>query len=145
MTRQTVFTHEFVEYVPDDLKGGVIYVCIPFATVVHKCACGCGREVVTPLSPTDWELIFDGQTISLDPSIGNWNYPCQSHYWIRRDKVIWDRKWSRREIDAGRADDRDQKVIYSDKRASDSPREDHDEDTHERPESLWQRFRRRWL
>ncbi len=86
--------HEFVDYIPDAIKEGTVYVCVPFATVVHRCCCGCGNEVVTPLSPTDWKLIFDGQSISLDPSVGNWSFPCQSHYWIRRNKVVWARRWS---------------------------------------------------
>ncbi|PYT79987.1 MAG: hypothetical protein DMG40_13935 [Acidobacteria bacterium] len=81
MTRRTALAHEFVEYMPDQLKDGVLYVSIPFATGAHKCCCGCGQEVVTPLSPTDWKLIFDGRSISLDPS--NWSFPCKSHYWIR--------------------------------------------------------------
>ena len=47
-----------------------------------------------------------GETISLDPSIGNWNFRCQSHYWIRRNRAIWAPRWSRKEIDAARAHDR---------------------------------------
>lgn len=105
MKRETALTHEFVEYIPKELEPGRLYVCMPFATVVHKCCCGCGHEVVTPLSPTDWTLLFDGESISLDPSIGNWSFNCQSHYWIRRNKVQWAPRWSRRQIDAGRAGD----------------------------------------
>jgi hypothetical protein len=106
MKRQTALAHEFVEYMPDQLKDGILYVSIPFATVAHKCCCGCGREVVTPLSPTDWKLIFDGQSVTLDPSIGNWSFPCKSHYWIRNGKVRWADMWTQEEIDAGRAADR---------------------------------------
>ena len=32
----------FVEYVPDALDDGILYVSIPFATATHKCFCGCG-------------------------------------------------------------------------------------------------------
>ena len=102
MKRKNALTLEFVEYIPDDLKNGTLYVSISFATVVHKCCCGCGNEVVTPLSPSDWKLTFDGQTISLDPSIGNWNFPCQSHYLIKHNLVKWVPQWSQKEIDAGR-------------------------------------------
>lgn len=107
-----ILTHQFVEYVPEQLEPGVLYVSIPYATVVHKCCCGCRQEVVTPLSPTDWELTFDGNTVSLDPSIGNWNFPCQSHYWIKRNRVHWAPQWSRADIDAGRAQDRSAKQRY---------------------------------
>ena len=82
-------THEFVEFIPDMIEEGKLYVSIEYATTVHKCCCGCGKEVVTPLSPTDWKLIFDGKTVSLDPSIGNWSFPCRSHYWIRNNWALW--------------------------------------------------------
>ena len=106
MKRKLILAHEFVEYIPNDLKEGTIYVSMAFATAVHKCCCGCGNEVVTPISPTDWQLTFDGESISLYPSIGNWNLDCKSHYWIIRNRVQWARRWSRKEIAAGRAHDR---------------------------------------
>jgi uncharacterized protein DUF6527 len=114
MSRRTprTFTHEFVEFIPSDLKEGVIYVSIQYATAVHNCACGCGSKVVTPITPTDWELTFDGETISLYPSIGNWNFPCRSHYWIRRNRVKWAGRWSQEEIEAGRAKDRSLKQRF---------------------------------
>jgi len=106
MKNKTVLTHEFVEFIPDDPLEGTLYVSMRFATVVHKCCCGCGTEVVTPLSPMDWKLIFDGKTISLEPSIGNWSLECQSHYWIRGNQVRWARQWSQEEINDVRAYDK---------------------------------------
>jgi hypothetical protein len=103
------FTYEFVEHIPATIKERTIYISIPFATAVHKCACGCGSEVVTPITPTDWQLTFDGQTISLHPSIGSWNLPCRSHYFIRRNNVQWARQWTRDEIAAGRAQEQQTK------------------------------------
>jgi uncharacterized protein DUF6527 len=110
--KRTAIKHEFVEFIPEILEEGMLYVSIPYATAVHKCCCDCGREVVTPLSPTDWELRFDGKTISLDPSIGSWALKCQSHYWIRHDRVVWARRWSRKEIEQGRARERREKEGY---------------------------------
>jgi len=60
--------------------------------------CGCNNEVVTPLSPTDWQLTFDGESVSLNPSIGNWSFKCKSHYWIVKDTIKMARKWSDDEI-----------------------------------------------
>lgn len=97
--------HEFVEYIPEQLEQGVLYVTVRFGTVVHTCCCGCGLEVVTPLSPADWHLTFDGESISLYPSIGNWSLPCRSHYWIKSNRVVWAPQWSDAEIAAGRAAD----------------------------------------
>ena len=110
--------HEFVEFIPEQLEEGVVYVTIEYATAVHRCCCGCGREVVTNFSPTDWKLIFDGETISLDPSIGNWSFPCQSHYFIRQDKVVWAGKWSPEKIAAGRERDQARKTAYFDSAGS---------------------------
>jgi hypothetical protein len=104
--------HEFVEFIPDVVEEGKLYVSIEYATVVHKCCCGCGKEVVTPLSPADWRLIFDGKTISLDPSIGNWSFPCRSHYCIKDNRVRWAEDWSQSRIDATRTHDRWAKEKY---------------------------------
>jgi len=60
---------------------------------------------VTPIQPTDWKLIFDGKTVSLHPSIGNWSFACRSHYWIKNNRVAWDRKWSEEQIEDGRIRD----------------------------------------
>jgi hypothetical protein len=106
------FTYEFVEFIPDAMEEGKIYVSIDYATVVHKCACGCGKEVVTPLSPTDWKLVFDGKTVSLDPSIGNWGFPCRSHYWVKNNRALWAEDWSQSRIDANRAHDRRAKKLH---------------------------------
>lgn len=112
MRRPVVLAHEFVKAIPDELEERTLYVSVDYATVVHKCCCGCGREVVTPLTPTDWTLIYDGVSISLNPSIGNWSFECRSHYWISKSTVKWARQWSRSRIDAGRAQDRRLKARY---------------------------------
>jgi len=104
----------FVEFIPEIIEEGVLYVSMEHATAIHKCCCGCGNEVVTPLSPTDWTLVYDGMTITLAPSIGNWGFPCQSHYWIRGNSVIWARRWSRKRIEAARLAARFAKERYFD-------------------------------
>jgi len=95
-------SHKFVKNVPRDLEEGIVYVSIEYSTAIHRCCCGCGNEVVTPFSPTDWKLIFDGKSISIYPSIGNWNFPCQSHYWITENEVEWAPKWSKKQIERTR-------------------------------------------
>lgn len=88
MIRHTVLSPRFVKGIPRNLEPGVLYVSTEYGTVVHSCCCGCGHEVVTPLSPTDWQLTNNGGAISLWPSVGNWNLPCRSHYVIRGNRVI---------------------------------------------------------
>lgn len=109
---RTSLEHEFVESFPDRMEEGKIYVSIEFALVGHKCCCGCGYEVITPISPAEWQLTFDGESISLHPSIGNWSFDCQSHYWIKNNKVHWSDLWSRDEIDRLRAYERQTEAAY---------------------------------
>ncbi len=108
MRRQTI-EHEFVAEFPEDPVDGVLHVSVQFATALHRCCCGCGNKVITPLSQTDWTLTYDGRTVSLDPSIGNWSFPCQSHYFITRNRVEWPGRWTQKEIASGRAADRARK------------------------------------
>lgn len=105
-------SHKFVTFMPDHLEDGVLYISMEYATAIHKCCCGCGNEVVTPLSPTDWKLTFDGETISLYPSIGNWNFKCQSHYWIKNSEVEWAPKWTKGQIERGRRFEEQEKREY---------------------------------
>lgn len=143
MNREITLTHEFVEYIPQQLKDGTVYVSIQFATASHKCCCGCGNEVVTPLTPTDWRLTFDGETISLDPSIGNWSFTCQSHYWVRKNRVRWAPKWSQQEIQAGRSHDRRTKQQYFD--VGQKRPEVQGQVPSTNPGTLWQRWKKWWV
>ena len=79
---------EFVEFIPDSLEMGKLYISMKYATAVHLCICGCKNEVVTPFSKNDWKLIYDGDSVTLTPSIGNWSFKCKSHYWIRKNKIL---------------------------------------------------------
>jgi len=95
---------EFVTSFPRPLSAGVLYISVQFSTAAHLCACGCDREVVTPLSPRQWVLTFDG-TVSMWPSIGNWAFPCKSHYVIDHGAIRWQRTFNDREIEANRRAD----------------------------------------
>lgn len=111
--------HKFVETIPDSLENNTLYISIRYSTVVHKCACGCGNEIVTPLSPYDWQLTYNGETISLYPSIGNWSLPCRSHYWIRENEIEWAGSWSDEMIRKNREWDSKNKKEYFGKRKRD--------------------------
>jgi hypothetical protein len=112
MTRQKIIRPEFVEFIPDEVEEGVLYVSTRYATATHKCPCGCGEIVVTPIRPTDWTLIWDGDSVTLEPSIGNWSLPCQSHYWIIKNRIVWSRKWGAEKIELGRLTDAKRKPDY---------------------------------
>lgn len=145
--RPSSLSYEFVEYVPDTLEEGKIYISVAFATAAHKCCCGCGHEVITPLSPTDWKLTYDGVSVSLRPSIGNWSFPCQSHYWITRNKVEWVPKWSSEEVTAGRLSDQRTKEEYFEQTPSsqvECPPEAMAIPEESKRKSWWERFKE-WL
>ena len=79
---------KFVEYIPAGLETGTLYVSMDYATAAHLCACGCGSKVFTPFGPANWQLVFDG-TVTLCPSVGNGQLPCQSHYLIQENRIVW--------------------------------------------------------
>lgn len=87
--RQHLITPLFVDIIPDRLEEGILYICERYGTAIHKCCCGCGEEVVTPLSPVDWSFRREGGTVTLSPSIGNWSFTCRSHYLIRQNRIVW--------------------------------------------------------
>ena len=88
MTRQ--FKLKFLDNIPDELEEGVLYISMKYHTTAHLCACGCGEKVVIPLNRKyGWILTFDGQRISLSPSIGNYQFPCCSHYYIKENEVLF--------------------------------------------------------
>lgn len=107
MTRCQRLEHRFVESIPEKLDAGVLYVSVEFCAAAHACCCGCGEEVVTPLSPAAWRVTFDGESVSLWPSIGNWSLPCRSHYVIERGVVTTALPWSDAQVEAGRRRDRE--------------------------------------
>jgi hypothetical protein len=78
----------FVSHIPEQLEEGVWYVSLDYAVAAHRCCCGCGAEIVTPFTPKGWKITFDGESLSLWPSVGNWTLPCRSHYVIKNNRVI---------------------------------------------------------
>ena len=110
--KHKMIRHEFVVLIPDIIDEGVLYISTTYATATHKCGCGCGEIVVTPIGSIWWTLIWNGKTITLDPSIGSWNLPCKSHYWIKENKIVWANKWNALEIKEGSVWDRIAKAVY---------------------------------
>ncbi|MDZ7840900.1 MAG: DUF6527 family protein [Gammaproteobacteria bacterium] len=148
MKERTTLSHEFVRTIPDELEERTLYISMDYATVVHKCCCGCGQEVVTPLSPTDWKLTYNGESVTLFPSIGNWGFDCRSHYWIDNSTVRWAEQWTPEQIEAGRAADRRLKGgYYEAEHPVATRRQDADADRHQGGHvlrHLWTRLRGWW-
>ena len=83
------FKIKSVERIPHNLEEGILYVCLECNVAVHLCACGCRDRTVTPLGYGGWALTYNENGLSLNPSIGNFNIPCKSHYFITNNKVRW--------------------------------------------------------
>lgn len=95
----------YVEHLPELLKEGELYISKEFSIAAHLCCCGCKEEVITPLNPAQWSIRETRRGVSLYPSVGNWKFACQSHYWIKDCRVL----------DAGRMSElKIQAVIRSD-------------------------------
>lgn len=72
----------YVEFIPEILDQGTIYISRRFKTSTHLCLCGCGNKTILPFGPNWWQLYENEKGISITPSIGNYAFPCQSHYII---------------------------------------------------------------
>lgn len=99
--------HKFVEYIPSQIEEDTLYISIEYDVAKHKCPCGCGADIVTSLSPARWKLTYDGETVSLYPSIGNWSHECKSHYWITNDKVVWAGSIAKNQMDKVKRNDKE--------------------------------------
>lgn len=112
----TRFTLRRVHYMPKELEPCVLYVAEEFDVAGHLCACGCGNKVMTPLGPAEWsfEDLREGPT--LRPSIGSWQLPCKSHYWITRGEVRWSEEWTAAQIERGRHAEEDRRRTYYESR-----------------------------
>lgn len=102
---------------PAALEPGILYVAAEYGTAAHLCACGCSSKVRTPLGPAEWILTEEVNGPTLDPSIGNWQRPCRSHYWIIDGRVRWDESWTAEQVAAGRRRESERRKSYYRRRA----------------------------
>lgn len=85
--KKVAITPVFVETIPDVLEESKLYISEVYKTAIHNCLCGCGEKTITPLSGGKfWNLVkhSDGK-ITLVGSVGNYNFPCKSHYVINNN------------------------------------------------------------
>lgn len=92
--------HKFVDTIPGEIEDNVLYISLKYNVTKHLCPCGCGSEIVATLSPARYQLYYDGETVSLTPSFGNWLHECRSHYLIKKDKVVWAKSMPKHKSDA---------------------------------------------
>lgn len=104
-----------VQFLPKKLEEGFLYVSEEYGIAGHLCPCGCKNKIMTPLDPSEWSFQEASDGPTLYPSIGNWQLPCMSHYWITNGDIEWSYEWSEEEILAGRVlEERKRKAYYRD-------------------------------
>jgi hypothetical protein len=117
----TVFKLKRVQYMPKELEPGLLYVSEQYEVAGHLCACGCGNKVVTPLGPTEWSFEDTNRGPTLAPSIGSWQLPCKSHYWITRGEVRWAGQWTPDQIERGRRVEEERRREFYEAREEGTP------------------------
>ncbi len=100
----------WVDDMPPSLEPGNLYISVKHRLTEHLCACGCGAEVSLPLGRNEWRIEYDGESVTVRPSIGNWRLPCRSHYIIDGGHTRWCPAWTEKEVRMGQAADRKAKT-----------------------------------
>ena len=133
--RLHVVTPVFVDEIPLSPEHGKLYLSFPYRAMIHLCACGCGAKISTPLHPTMWQVQFDGKTVTLHPSVGNWSERCQSHYIIRNNRVLWAEGYSQEKIRQTRKKQKcDLAEYYETKEGKETP-----------PSTIWTKLRKLFI
>jgi len=110
------------EFIPKTLEVGILYVSERFNVAAHICPCGCGTKIITPLGPYEWSFSEKKGRPSLFPSIGNWQIPCRTHYWITNGQIKWSYPWTKEQIEVGRNKEQARRELYYQKK--DQPRKE---------------------
>lgn len=87
----------FVETIPTDsvdIQAGKLYISMKYNTLVHRCPCGCEGLSEIGLHSATRRMIYDGENVSIEPSIGVRTLHCRSHYWITKNRIVWEKPLS---------------------------------------------------
>lgn len=72
----------FVEYMPEEMEQGKVYISDEYQVSIHLCLCGCGEETIMSLMANQWSYTNTEKGVSFTPSVGNYQFACKSHYII---------------------------------------------------------------
>lgn len=82
------YRYRAVERVPKEMEPGVVFHSEEFELAGLLCACGCGHRI-TLLVPDSHQVFDQGGWATVRPSIGVFDAPCRSHFFIRGGQVDW--------------------------------------------------------
>lgn len=83
--KQVTIKPVFVDVIPDFYVQDEVYISMKYKVSKHLCLCGCGEMTIMPfdLIPNQWwTIVENGDLISFIGSVGNFRFPCKSHYII---------------------------------------------------------------
>lgn len=109
------FLVQKVKSMPLILNEGILYVSLVNEVVGHQCPCGCGNKVLIRIGKAGWDYFEYNGKVTLYPSLGNWELPCRSHYWIIKNKIKLARDWTEEEIKDGKQLDLKKKANFLEK------------------------------
>ena len=77
---------------PRRLGNSLFVVGSPPKWAVLRCPCGCGERIDVNLMKSKaprWTLELEQDGASLNPSLWMPADKCESHFWIRRNRICW--------------------------------------------------------
>ncbi len=80
--------------VPDRVEKTIYVVGATPKWVIFDCPCNKNHRLKVPLMKSvspHWRLTRHGKTVSLSPSLSVADGPCDSHFWLRQNRVEWAR------------------------------------------------------
>jgi hypothetical protein len=94
MKRLDSLLPEFVDKIPDVITHGILYVCEKDNMSMHKCPCGCGVQIGTPIRSGFTNDNGKCTFTSLNGSnlfFGNFDCTRSHHpeYYITENKIQW--------------------------------------------------------
>ena len=94
MSKLQEITPVFTEELPykKDMEFGKIYISREHEVACFLCPCGCGE--VNHISfikglRNQWTFIEDKGKVTFRPSIGCFDSPCKSHFFITENHIDW--------------------------------------------------------
>ena len=93
MTNMKELQTVFLETLPEKLEEGKLYISETFGVSKHLCPCGCKSLVVLPFNTFPdqklhgWLMLRTQDKVTFRPSVGNYQLPCKSHYYITFNKI----------------------------------------------------------
>ena len=86
-------------------------ILLLFLLTVYPVAASSADDAQTSQNRPHWSFELKGGLFY--PSIGNWQFPCKSHYWISGGEIRWAEEWTPEQIEAGReAEDQRRRRYY---------------------------------